>query len=300
MYFSERNGYRKAIEKTSTITAQMYQLLFDCCDKYLVNLAWKYPLECIDNLGCYDIDRASLSTDLTFEIPDLYRDINGGIVSPLPFDTQEEYDQYALLDYIEFISQNCRDFMEVDYHKFFGHTHISFLETNDVFIQFRNEINKIFQKTGLQYVLTEEGFIERVTDIQEIILEAEALAMTVGEPGVEELLEEALRLYKNPHPLAHRDAMEKMWDAFERLKSYYCQTGLDKKKSVEKLVNNISNGNSDYYDLVEEEFSKLTKIGNSYRIRHHETDKIDIKDSTFYDYFFSRCLSIIILAIEHL
>jgi len=44
----------------------------------------------------------------------------------------------------------------------------------------------------------------------------------------------------------------------------------------------------------------LTSIGNKYRIRHHETDKIDITDVRYYDYLFNRCLSLIALAIKYL
>ena len=47
-------------------------------------------------------------------------------------------------------------------------------------------------------------------------------------------------------------------------------------------------------------FKSLTSIGNHYRIRHHETDKINITDSRYYDYFFNRCLSLIALAIQYL
>lgn len=58
-----------------------------------------------------------------------------------------------------------------------------------------------------------------------------------------------------------------------------------------------------YVDLVLSvlnEFKMLTDIGNKYRIRHHETDRIDITDVRYYDYFFNRCLSLIALAIQYL
>lgn len=48
------------------------------------------------------------------------------------------------------------------------------------------------------------------------------------------------------------------------------------------------------------EFKILTDIGNKYRIRHHETNKIDIIDIRYYDYLFNRCLSLIALAIQYL
>jgi len=48
------------------------------------------------------------------------------------------------------------------------------------------------------------------------------------------------------------------------LKTYY--TNLDKKKSVEKIVDDMSNQNDKYKKLFDEEFAQLTKIGNEFRL----------------------------------
>ena len=58
----------------------------------------------------------------------------------------------------------------------------------------------------------------------------------------------------------------------------------------------ISKGDSDYKAMLQEEFSALTKLGNRFRIRHHETDKKDIGCNEHYDYLFHRCLSVLKLA----
>ncbi|MEK4670674.1 hypothetical protein [Niallia sp. FSL R7-0271] len=62
----------------------------------------------------------------------------------------------------------------------------------------------------------------------------------------------------------------------------------------------MSNGKSEFITIFDAEFRALTDIGNSFRIRHHETNKIDITDNRHYDYFFNRCLSLIALAIQYL
>lgn len=93
-------------------------------------------------------------------------------------------------------------------------------------------------------------------------------------------------------------AVEKLWDAFERLKTYYID--LDKKSSAEKVINEISQNNDKFKELFQEEFIKLTTIGNKYRIRHHETDKIDITDLNYYEYFFQRCLALINLSLKYM
>lgn len=50
----------------------------------------------------------------------------------------------------------------------------------------------------------------------------------------------------------------------------------------------MANGNDNFVDLFNAEFKTLTDIGNKYRIRHHETNKIDIIDNCYYDYLFNR------------
>jgi hypothetical protein len=88
-------------------------------------------------------------------------------------------------------------------------------------------------------------------------------------------------------------ALEKIWDAFERLKTYYEK---DKKTSSSILINEMSI-DLEVPELVAE-FEALTKIGNKYRIRHHETDKKNISDPTQVKYLFFRMLSLIDLSIE--
>ena len=62
----------------------------------------------------------------------------------------------------------------------------------------------------------------------------------------------------------------------------------------------MAGGNVEFEKLFNDEFKALTDIGNNYRIRHHETNKIDIVDERYYDYLFNRCLSLIALAIQYL
>ncbi|KJS11848.1 MAG: hypothetical protein VR67_11750 [Peptococcaceae bacterium BRH_c8a] len=299
-YYTERHGMRVPIEHTSTITTDMYALIFACCEKYYNNIAWLWPDECPDGQVCCGLDYVKFTGALKFEIPTLYRDSNGRIDIPGNnyYSRDDEYDQYALLDYIEFIAQNCRDVTIGSFHSYFGHHHINLFETDEVFTKYRSEINNIFKKTGLLYTLTEARTVERVVKDSPLSTEIETTAEQVSEVGTKELLEEAIMLFKQPHPSARKDAVEKIWDALERLKTYY--TELDKKASAAKIVKDMANGQAEFITLFNAEFKALTDIGNSFRIRHHETNKIDITDSRHYDYFFNRCLSLIGLAIQYL
>ena len=291
---------RKPIETTYVISVEAYSLLFDCCEKYYNNLAWKYPDYCPDGYGCCGMDFQKFSLAMKFEIPELFRDYNSRITKPTTQwngDT-DEYDQYSLLDLIEYIANNCKDFEIGGYHEFFKHHHIEFKESSYVFRQFKDDINDIFTKTGLLYELTNDKTIERIVQNSPLTKEVEAYVLSVKEDETKKLLKEAIALHKSPYPNSPRDAAEKIWDAFERLKTYY--TTLNKRQSAEKIVTDMSNGKQEFVDLVNTEFRALTDIGNQYRIRHHETDKIDVTDNRHYDYFFNRCLSLIALAIQYL
>lgn len=298
--YTVRHGIRKPLGRTSIITTGMYALLFDCCEKYYDNIAWKFPAQCTDGHGCCGLDPHQFSNHMEFDIPTLFRNSAGRIDKPRNdnYGSNDVYDQYALLDLIEFISQNCRDISVGSFHEYFGHNHIRLLGTNGVSNEFRNDINSIFQKTGLLYTLTENMTVERVIEHGAVVPTVETVIKSVAEPGLKDLLDEAVTLFKQANPALRNVAVEKLWDAFERLKTYY--TNLDKRGSATKIVKGMGGGKSEFEQLFDAEFDALTKIGNGFRIRHHETDKTDIQDARHYDYLFNRCLAVIVAAVQYL
>ncbi|MGN1381624.1 MAG: AbiJ-NTD4 domain-containing protein [Eubacterium sp.] len=163
---------------------------------------------------------------------------------------------------------------------------------------FGDEINNSFQKNNLPFRLSDRGLIEFQVEPEVLSPEIRKLIDDVPEAGVRDLLNEAIEKHMLPNPQAHYDAVEKIWDALERLKTYYVD--LDKKNSVNKIINQMSGGDPTYEELIDKEFKTLTNIGNKFCIRHHETNKIEISDPRYCDYFFNRCLSLIALAIQYL
>lgn len=304
-YYTERHGMRTPIEKTYDIDPGKYGVLLRCCEEYYDNIAWKYPNECEDGRGCCGLDKWQLAADMRYEIPTLFISDSGevgvpGIIRNV-FESEpkvDKYDQYALLDFIEFMFANVRDVQKGDYHKFYNHYHLTTKATAIVKGQFREKINECFDKTGLLYTLNSNGEVVRVLVNDVASTEIVNTVLSVQEKGTKELLQEAISLHQSHDPNAARDAVEKLWDAFERLKTYY--TNLNKQDSANKIISDMAAGNEDYINLFTEEFRKLTKVGNDFRIRHHETDKIEIADIHYYDYFFNRCLSLIALAVQYL
>ena len=133
-----------------------------------------------------------------------------------------------------------------------------------------------------------------VVDLLEVALSEQAslsydlVDFQIDDHEFNKLVEQALQYYKE----ARIDtATEKIWDAFERIKTFYKQ--YDKKGSITKLIDIVSKNNAEYREMVEEEFTSLTKLGNDFRIRHHETNKKDICYKEHYDYLFHRCIAVL-------
>lgn len=133
-----------------------------------------------------------------------------------------------------------------------------------------------------------------VVDLLEVALSEQAslsydlVDFQIDDNEFNKLVEQAFQYYKE----ARIDtATEKIWDAFERIKTFYKQ--YDKKGSITKLIDIVSKNNAEYREMVEDEFTSLTKLGNDFRIRHHETNKKDICCKEHYDYLFHRCIAVL-------
>lgn len=163
---------------------------------------------------------------------------------------------------------------------------------------FQEAVNAVFQKDNVSFRLTDRGLIEQLAEHEVLTSEIITMGEQITELGLRELFDLAVEKHMEPNLQSHKDAIEKLWDVLERLKTYYTES--DKRKSVEKIVNDMSGGQEAFKTLFDTEFKALTDVGNKFRIRHHETSCTDITDIRHYDYFFNRCLSLIALAIQYL
>jgi len=297
--YTKRHGLRKPTARTSEMTKEVYTSLLNICENYYKHLTHNFKLQQQDDFTGKDyikFDRGQFETRMEIKIPNIFRDKDGYIATP---QYNDDYDQYSLIDLIEYIAENMKDISEGwnhNYYQNYWYTHC--LDTTEVFDDYRNEINEIFQESGLLFTLTSEKVIERIVEDTPLSPEIEIQVQQIAESGTRELMQDAIVLYKTPNPAARQDSIEKIWDAFERLKTYY--TNLDKRGSAQKIVEDMSNGEREFITIFNAEFEVLTDIGNQFRIRHSETSQIDITDSRHYDYFFNRCLSLIALAIQYL
>lgn len=200
---------------------------------------------------------------------------------PKCFNSQKEYVK----------TENLQDFI-ISNSPFCVFDAIELFARHSFLDDFEAQINAILKLNEIMFRL-DSGKIVNTFDIQISQNSLEA----VQEAGLKELLQEACKYY-NANNL--QIAVEKLWDAFERLKTYYCSPTIDKKKSVNKIVRDMGDNQQPYIDLFEKEFHELTALGNNFRIRHHEITKVNIQDKRHFTYFYKRCLTLISTAIEYL
>lgn len=196
---------------------------------------------------------------------------------PKCFDAKNNYIETSSME--EFILHN---------YPFYVFDAIELYEKYNTDNDYAAQMNTIFKLNSVPYKL-EQG---RIVSTLEIAIDPKILA-EIPEKGLKELLSEANAYYRSGNK---QIAVEKIWDAFERLKTYYSPT-LNKAQSADKIIDNMSNSDPNYKSLYEAEFKALTNIGNNFRIRHHETTKIDITDIRQCDYFYKRCLALVSVAI---
>ena len=149
---------------------------------------------------------------------------------------------------------------------------------------FENEVNNVLSNYGYKLI-----------DRKMMPMQNQIKAEIPKEPTLRDLVLEAERYFKKQDLESKQRALEKIWDAFERMKTYYSP---DKKKSTNQIINMISNGDAELYNKLDAEFLELGNIGNNYQIRHFETNKKPINDVRIKEYLYTRCLALINMIIR--
>jgi hypothetical protein len=197
-----------------------------------------------------------------------------------------------LFDLLEFLYEHAGLPKAHGFHSFFSHDHLSYDQEKGR-TRFEEDINRFFERNGLAFEF-KHGEVTRMapTGLQE------ALATTVFETGdkpLDRLLETAREKFLNRSLDVRKEGLEKLWDAWERLKTV--EPGRDKKAQATALLDKATKERN-YRKLLEDEAMALTAIGNNFMIRHTETTKTEIKGSARVDYLFHRMFAMIRLLLK--
>ncbi len=215
-----------------------------------------FPSECPDGRGIAGTNYRAMGLAVRGEIPEM----------AWPLDADATPDTLAVLDLVEFAFYRIAKPESYEFHGFFGHDHLNF-DKDAGRAEFRVAVNRIFARNQLAYELDEGGRIVRLT--APVLREAlKGYRFASGDPKLDELLEVARVKFLDPDPAVRREGLEKLWDAFERLKTL--EPGPGKKASANALIEK-SASEPTFKALLGEEAKSLTVVGNTFHIRHSET-----------------------------
>ncbi|WSS05511.1 Tn3 family transposase [Microbispora sp. NBC_01189] len=154
--------------------------------------------------------------------------------------------------------------------------------------RFQDAIEQIFRRTGIAFTLGSDMRVHRLGPPEARTLISHFRPNT-NDPELDVLLGDAVSRFLSRVPADRQDALEKLWDGFERLKTL--ELGGQKSNSIARLLDNAAP--EPFRTEINSEFKALTDIGNQFRIRHHEHDRHAFPNDAAKDYVFIRCVSLI-------
>lgn len=294
MFYSERNnGIRPRIKED--ICYPMWKGLVGIIQALETQnyFSEEYPLLCDDFGTPFGTDSEKLG-----DVIEAYFGLKWPLQTTLKKENYWENDQefipelHQIFDILEFLFKKCSEPSELDYHSYYRHHHLSFNKSKGQ-EKFLGEINTLFRVRGLIYEMNSYGQIEKVITDETKSLISNVLNKRTKDIELNQMILDACSKIKSYDLNNRYHALEKLWDAWERLKNSF---HYDKKTSANIIVNKFSE-NESFKNLIEIEMRELTQIGNTYRIRHSEPNQATLTSHNQVDYLFHRCLAMIDLII---
>lgn len=244
--------------------------------------ASEFSEQCSDGNGICGTAIGALWKNVDAVIPQLKRDQWG---------LDDEQTDEVIFDVIEYAANKIAKPLQDSWHDYMKHHELSFDQKAGRKV-FYDEVNTILQRGGTMYELTPALQIIRVGTpaVQQVM---QQLNPASGDSHLDGLLEAAKELFLSRKEKDRGVAIDKLWDAFERLKTV--DVAGNKKQSVAALLAYITN--EQFRAVVGDEMVALTSMGNNFLIRHHETGKHSVPAEA-YDYLFARMGSLIVYLLK--
>ena len=257
------------------------------------------PIDCPDLPGICGFDKVKFLNLATGQIPNL--------------DFKKYDDKYMILDFIQFCYAHIKKAnrsIQIPYiHGLSGQEtyalSYTFEESDREKENFKNDINTLFRRNGLIFELQDNGHIKR--RVPSGIVPLVSKLYITNDDVLNTLVDEAFDNFLKVKIEDRRIALKKIWDAFDRMKTYH--EDKDKKNSMEELIKGVSIDNHIMIEILTTEEKSLRNIGNGKRengentgfsIRHSEKNKHPITDNNQIDYLFYRMVSFMVLFLKYL
>ncbi len=244
----------------------------------------RFPEQCPDGNGPCGCDEQSFARVLAAEVPWIEWPLSVSDAPATP----------VILDLLEFCARAVGEPIQGSYHPFFQHHHLSW--DRDTGLQrFVADVNMLFRRNALAFELAVAGEARRLLPAPL----ADAIGWTLfqtGDAETDRLLETARLRFLSPKLDDRQDALEKLWDAFERLKTL--EPGANKRVQADVLLDRAAPPGSGYRQLLAREAAELTSIGNSFRIRHSEITQEALTSPDQVDHLFTRMFAFVRLVLR--
>ncbi len=296
-YFSDReNGPRVRTEQV--ISPAVWAGLVATVQALINSGAFglRFPERCPDGQAVCGCDTDALAASVIAEMPGLAWPLETMCLVEEGFLSQREPfapDTLLILDFIEFIYASVAKPIPGKHHDFFSHHHLTFDQQSGQ-EEFRATVNRIFSRNGVAFEMLSTGRIVRV--LPPVL--GEDLKRTIfrtGDRTLDNMLDECRAKFSERNPLVRREALERLWDGWERLKSL-ADPG-DKKRSI-KIILDATATEPSLRARLEGEATELNSIGNSHLIRHSEVNQVPVIDVDQVDYLFHRLFAMIQLILR--
>lgn len=296
-YFSDReNGPRARIELV--ISPAVWAGLVATVQALINSGAFglQFPERCPDGQAISGCDSDALAAAVIAEMPGLTWPLETTNVMEDGFLSQRQpFAPHTLLilDFIEFVHASVGKPVPGKYHDYFSHHHLTFDQQAGQ-EEFRATVNRIFARNGVAFEMLSAGRIVRVLP-PVLGDDLKRTMFATGDRTLDNMLDECRAKFSDRNPLVRREALERLWDAWERLKSF-ADPG-DKKRSTKILLDAVTSEPS-LRARLEVEATELTSIGNSHLIRHSEVTQMPVIDVDHVDYLFHRLFAMIQLMLR--
>jgi hypothetical protein len=293
--FTERHGSAKP--RTSEVLGEAASEALLALVSARVEEEWfgeAYPFKCGDGYPLAGTDVSKLRAALKgfgLKLPSLFERSRTSWDEPTPEEPAPLTDG-EVFDLLEFSYEKIAEPQAGEFHRFMGHTHYSYDQESGR-EKFTTDVNRIFERNGIAFEL-ELGEVTRLAPapLHEAL---ESAVFRTGDTALDGLLETARRKFLNRDLAVRVESLEKLWDAWERLKTL--EQLKDKKASVRAILDKAAT-EPEFRELLEDEAKELTQIGNGFMIRHTEIGKVPITKSAHVDYLFHRMFALITLLLR--
>lgn len=278
-------------ERQGAIKARTAETLDETTQSALLNLIrarmdeeWfghAFPDKCMDGYAYAGTDFDKMQAALA----------GFGLPWPRGLDLDDPPADGVIFDLVEYAYEHVAEALNPKFHSYGNHSHYEY-DREAGRDKFTDAVNRIFERNGMAFDLIDGEVTRRAPAIADEAL-SQALFRT-GDTDLDKLLETARHKFLHRDIDVRRESLEKLWDAWERLKTL--EPG-DKKASIKALLDRVTSEPM-MRARLEQEARELTDIGNAFMIRHTEIGKVPISDSAQVDFLFHRMFAFIRLTLK--